>query len=255
MLTAVCLAMVFFSVSLRAQQGEIKLTPAAKIRKGVDAWPLIAGAEDAASKRVNATLTRLNLTMRQSLKDCDASLLDSFKEEGRKPAGKNPVENDWTRTIEVTMAGPRFLSLVATDEADCGGAHPNSDTIAMVFDMTTGTPVNWLALVAKGAGAKAFVDSVIDGTKVGALILPGLKKINLAAAEKDCREAFLDPQSFQLWPDAKKGALIAEAFDLPNVVAACANPFALTAEQARGLGFDAALLAAIDAAHVRAAGH
>jgi hypothetical protein len=46
--------------------------------------------------------------------------------------------------------------LAATEDADGGGVHPNRDIMAMVFDMTTGAPVNWVAMVAKTAKASGF---------------------------------------------------------------------------------------------------
>jgi hypothetical protein len=104
-------------------------------------------------------------------------------------------------------------------------------------------------MIAPPANAKPFVDSIIDGTKVGALIVPALLPLTRAKADADCKDAFQDPRSYQLWPDAKSGTLIAEPFDLPHVVAACADDLALTLDQARKLGFDESVLTAIDQAH------
>src|ERR1039457_6752545 len=176
--------------------------------------------------------------------------LESIKQTGDAAGPRDKVSEDWSRKVVVTMQGPRFLSLVATHEyVNCGGAHPDSDTMAMVFDITTGTPVSWPAMVTKSAGAAAILGAVSDGSKVGVLVLPALAKINLAAANEDCRDAFQDPQPFQLWPDAKNGALVAQAFDLPHVVAACAIEIPLSMAQARALGFDEGLLGAIEQAH------
>ena len=169
---------------------------------------------------------------------------------GDAAKGPDPASEDWSRSVQVTMRGPRFLSLVAIDSyVNCGGAHPESNTMAMVFDITTGTPVNWPAMLAKSPGASSFVDSVADGSKVGALILPSLAKIYAAQAGADCKEAFQDPQSFLIWPDAKQGTLVVQAFDLPHVVQACAEPLNLTIAQARELGFNETLLTAIEQAH------
>jgi hypothetical protein len=222
-----------------------------QLRKGVDAWPLIVNPASPAEQNVNATLTDLNLSLTKALAECDAAALADMKQ-SHIPQKDWPgaVAEDWSRKVEVTMQGPRFLSLVATDDyVNCAGAHPASDTMAMVFDMTTGTPLNWPAMVAKSAGASTFADTVADGNKVEALVLPALATINLAAANDDCKEAFQNPQSFQLWPDAKAGTLVAQAFDLPHAAADCAIQFPLTMEQARTLGFGESLLSAIDQAH------
>ncbi len=161
---------------------------------------------------------------------------------GQPEDGQNQISADWSRTIEVTMEGPRFLSLVVSDETFCGGPHPNGEVIAMVFDMTTGAPVDWTKMVAKSAGASA-------NSAVGTLVLPALQKMNLAAADADCKDVFQDPQPFQMWPDAKRGTLVAQPCDLPHAVQACANKIDLTMDEARKLGFDESLLTAIEQAH------
>jgi hypothetical protein len=228
----------------------LKLEPVKQLRKGVDAWPLIANPTTSAEQRINATLTRLNERMEQSLRECDQSARDAFKELGNDaPKDQDPTADDWERSIRVTMTGPQYVSMVATDETDCGGAHPNSDTLAMVFDLTSGKPVNWIALISKAANATPYSDSIADGTKVGSVVFPALLAVSTKKATVDCKEAFEESQSYQLWPDAKSGTLIAEPFGLPHVVAACAEDLSLTIDQARKMGFDEALLRAIEQAH------
>jgi hypothetical protein len=151
------------------------------------------------------------------------------------------------------MTGPRFLSLVASDESFCGGAHPDNDQMAMVFDMTTGATVSWTSMVARSARASAVTDTISDGSTVGALTLPALEKMNLDATDADCKDAFQSPQSFLLWPDARSETLVAMPIDLPHVVQACANEIHMTIDQARKLGFDENLLGAIHQAHLRGA--
>ena len=84
---------------------------------------------------------------------------------------------------------------------------------------------------------------------MGALILPALQAASLAAADADCKDAFQDPQPFLIWPDAKRGILVAQSFDLPHVVQACANEVDLTVDLARKMGFSESLLGAIIQAH------
>ncbi|MGC2110181.1 MAG: hypothetical protein WA655_11740 [Candidatus Korobacteraceae bacterium] len=212
-----------------------------QLRQGVDLWPLIAHPRNPAEQRINATLTRLNQRLAQAVKDCDKQVGDT--------TGDNTTSDDWSRTVEMTMTGPHFLSLVASDEVFCGGAHPDSRRTALVFDMNTGAPVDWTKLVAASAGASAYTDTATDGSTIGALVLPALQTRNVAAANADCKDVFQDPQSFLLWPDAKSGMLVAEPFDLPHAVAACAQQLKLTMPQARQLGFSESLLSAIEEAH------
>jgi hypothetical protein len=134
-----------------------------------------------------------------------------------------------------------------------GGGHPNRDSLAMVFDLATGKPVNWMSLIGNSANASVYSDSNSDGTTVGALIVPALRMMTIAKADKECKDAFRNPQSYQLWPDAKSGTLTAEPFGLPHVVAACADDLALTPDEARKVGFDETLLSAIAQAHRQSA--
>jgi hypothetical protein len=228
----------------------VKLGQIKHLRKGVDLWPLIGNASTPMEQRINGTLTRLNQGMEETLRECDQNAREDFKNLGEDaPKGQDPTAGDWERTVQVTMSGPRYLSLVASDQSSCGGAHPNSDTLAMVFDLATGRPVDWMGLIAKSAQASPYSDSIADGTKVGSLVVPALLLLSKAKADSECKDAFEDSQSYQLWPDAKSGTLVAEPFGLPHVVAACADDLSLSPDEARKLGFDESLLAAIDEAH------
>lgn len=238
------------SLALAQAQDSVNLEPMKQLRGGVDAWPLISHPSTLAERHVNDALNRLNENMARTLKDCDTSYRNWADQVHQPLTGKNAVGHDWERKITVTMTGPRFLSIVAIDGyIFCGGAHPDRDTLAMVFDLTTGRPVNWMNLISKSADASAYSDSNSDGTTVGALIVPALRAMTLAKADKECKDAFRNPQSYQLWPDAKSGTLTAEPFGLPHVVAACADDLALTADEARRVGFEETLLSAIAQAH------
>jgi hypothetical protein len=250
--TAIVLFAVLVPGCLALPQGQdsVSLDATKQLRSSVDAWPLISHPSTPAERHANDVLHRLNENMASSLKGCDVNYREWASQVHQPLTGKNAVEHDWERTITVTMTGPRFLSIVAIDGyVFCGGAHPNRDTLAMVFDLTTGKPVNWMNFIGKLANASAYSDSNSDGTTVGALIVPKLRAMALANAKEECKEAFQNPQSFQLWPDAKSGTLIAEPFGLPHVVAACAEELALTPDQARKMGFDETLLSAIAQAH------
>ncbi len=213
---------------------------------------MLRHANSPAEQRVNATLEHLNQRLMGALKDCDAGYTESLKTITTNRSTQIPVSQDWTRTIEVTMQGPHYLSMVASDEADCGGVHPNSSQMAMVFDLTTGAPVNWMALIAKSAGASSYSDSVLGGVTAGAVIVPALRKIYVAQADPECRAAFDNPQPFQLWPNAKDGTLSVTAFDMSFAAAACADTMDLSLHQAAKLGFSKTLLDAIASGRLNA---
>ncbi len=160
---------------------KINLERVQQLREDVDLWPLITHPKSDAELRVNATLTRLNNELSKSLRDCDEGVV-----EFEKGAGE-PVEtkDDLTRSVEVTMRGPRLLSLVATDEFFCGGAHPDDDLTVLVFDLKSGIQVDWSTLVAKSAGASSPKNTLCNAGGTRPLILPQLQEMYMAM----CRES------------------------------------------------------------------
>ena len=217
----------------------VRLTHPRQLRKDVDLWPLIASPKTVAERKVNAILGRWNDQVGEDVRSCDQGLRDS---------GFSTSEGDGlNRTVTVRMNGPRFLSMVAEEGFFCGGAHPDGDTLALVFDLKTGELVRWNELNPAVSGSSAPADPE-KGEPSLAVFVPGLLDSYRKDAGKDCTDAFEENQKFLLWPDAKKGALIAQASGLAHVDIPCVNEFALSAEQARALGFSSELLDAIKAA-------
>ncbi len=226
--------------------GAVRLDAVKQIRKSVDGWPLIEAPTSPATQRINATLTQLNLQLKDSIRTCDANYRAWADDARQVLRGKNSVSNDWIRTVSVTMTGPEFLSMVATDDyIFCGGAHPDNNTSAMVFDLRTGDAVDWIKLIAPSAGA-----SVVSGSGAkGAVVLAALRTMSVDAAEADCRGAFEDKQAYVLWPDTRQGSLMAMPVNLPHDVQACATELTVTLPQAKQMGFSEALLDAIERAN------
>lgn len=259
LLYTLVLAAIFGGSPLSGQSSQttastyVQLGPIKQLRKDVDAWPLIVAPDTSAAQHINTTLALLNQQLAQSLLDCDADYRQWLIMLSESGVTRNPASDkesaEFSRIVQVTMTGPRFLSLVGSQETFCGGAHPDSEQISIVFDMTTGATVNWVALLPKSAQASAYSETASDGSTVGALILPALRKSLVASATADCKDAFLNPQPFLIWPDAKREVLVTQPFDLPTAVLACANEIDLTIDQARKLGFDGTLLTAIEQAH------
>src|SRR5258708_26253018 len=104
------------------------------------------------------------------------------------------------------MKGPRFLSLVTNEGYFCAGAaHPDSDELALVFDLTTGRLVDWEKLLPGKAQAKKFdtdleaqspFDSIISSDTIWALY----KKAALLedGNDPDCTGAFDEKLDFIL---------------------------------------------------------
>ena len=94
--------------------------------------PLIANPSDDAERRINAALKRLDANLRKAIRDCK---------------GHDNGPGDWVRKVEPTMKGPGYLSFVITDTSFCGGPYPSIGTMSIVYDLRTGTPVDWARLL------------------------------------------------------------------------------------------------------------
>jgi hypothetical protein len=221
----------------------VRMASARQMRKDVDAWPLIAHPKGPAELRINTTLTHLNGSFADKVRDCLS---------GKFAWSKDSFDGgEWQRTIKITMRGPRFLSMTAVDGFSCGTAHPDDDLVVLVFNLETGEQVDWSALVPKSAGASLPKNVLGDEDGTPPLILPELQTIYAAAEDptSDCAGYFQDERPFVLWPDAESGTLVAQVAGLPHVALPCKNELKLTIEQARKLGFDETLLQTIEEAH------
>jgi hypothetical protein len=225
-----------------ARDTVVSLTPVLQMRKDVELWPLIAHPKGPAQLRINVTLRNLNREFVQKVRDCIS---------GKFAWSKEITPGEWRRSIKVTMRGPQFLSMTASDGFYCGTAHPDDDLVALVFNIETGKEVDWSAMVPKSAGASLPNNVMGDEDGTPPLILPKLQGMYAAAqeADSDCHGYFEEERPFTLWPEAESGTLVAEVAGLPHVALPCKNELKLTIGQARVLGFDDSLLQAIEEAH------
>jgi len=213
----------------------------------IAAFPRVAsGAPSAAAKQINAVLARADARVRRAAADCL----------GR---GKNRSDSDWSRKITVTMQGPRYLSLVASDDFYCAGAaHPNTSTVALVFDLETGKLIDWAKLLpglVQSTGTGQAGDGSILGTvrsgRLAAFFRNGGKS---SGRDPECGEALKDTElDFILWPDAKQDGLVVEA-QLPHAIAACGAAIPIPVETLRTFGVNAGLLDAIGTARRQCCG-
>ncbi len=248
--TAVLLAL---TTPAWAADGPVVLKAPADLIPGLAAMPQIAAPADDAERRINAAVKRLDTKALAAARDCKAQ------------DGKN---GSWERTVETPMRGPRFLSFVISDSMYCGGAHPNSSTMSIVYDLTTGAPVDWTTLLpASLTGTLALAEGA-GGTKMVTLASKTLHELYLAGyrprtgdpksvdADKECREAVTEtydgqPPAMMAWLDAKAGGLAVQ-FDLAHVVQACADPVVIPTATLRRKGAQPLLTEAIEAAHAQA---
>ncbi len=194
-------------------------------------------------------LARFDTKVLRAAKDCDASLSD----DKQQPAGKE----NWTRSVQVTMAGPKYISYVARDDYFCGGPYPDAGLFALVFDLQTGNLVDWLKLI---SSATIQTQTNADGSEtqtVTSATLAGVYRAKvLPSLDKDCSDAIQSEDfasGFSIWPEAKAGTLVLHP-NLSHALAACGADAALDLEEQRRVGLAEEMVAAIQAGHRARAG-
>lgn len=235
------LAMSAFSVgTMLAADLPLTLRPSPALAGHLAAFPRIAAPADPAEQRINQALDRQDQQVKSAARQC--------------------AHNGWAREVSVTMRGPRYLSFTAQDSLDCGGAHPDAGRLVLVYDLTTGTPVNWTRLLPASMSISASLDAAADGTRIGVIRSRVLQDYYVKARssdkkdplDADCRDVIQDPElKFNLWPDAQAGGIEIEPESLPHVVAACGASVLIPAAALRRMGVQPSLVDAIESAHAK----
>ena len=121
------------------------------------------------------------------------------------------LADDWRREVKVTMQGPIYLSLVATNGFFCGGAHPYMFTEAVVFTLETGDtvdPIKWF----KPGSHVSYADVDEPGPPLERSIsAPDLMPTYKELTKHDCDDHYKESQPFLIWPDATTGRVMIEA--------------------------------------------
>jgi hypothetical protein len=238
---AVLLTCVFAAGPVLAADRTVHLLVPGPVGKDIAAMPQIADPADDAERRINAALKRLDLNVVKASKACK--------------------DGDWERSVDVPMRGPGFLSLAVTDSFGCdGAAHPNSGTMSIVYDLTTGRPVDWTQLLPASLTGTVALEEQSDGTKVVTLASKRLFELYMAGYGagqapssdlNDCKQAFRDgatdgPPGMMVWLDAKGGGLAVQ-IGLAHAMAACEEPVVIPAAVLATEGAQPALLKAFAA--------
>ena len=225
--------------ALAADRTEHFLVPP-PVLKGIAAMPRIADPVDDAERRINAALKRLDLNVLQAAKACEG--------------------NDWSRSVDVPMRGPGFLSFTVTDSFNCeGAAHPDGGMFSIVYDLTTGRPVDWTHLLPPTLTGKLALVDQADGTKIVTLASKRLFDLYIAgyrAGEApsddldECKQALQGeaadaPPEMMVWLDTKGKGLAVEV-PLEHVVQACEDAVVIPAAVLKAEGAQPALLKAFD---------
>jgi hypothetical protein len=221
-----------------ARAADLALTTPGPVRDNIAAMPQIANPSDEAERRINAALRRLDTNVLKAADDCKGG--------------------DWTRVTDAPMRGPGFLSLVITDSYSCEDtAHPDAATAAIVYDLTSGKPVDWAHLLPPSlTGKQELADEggskfvTLSSKKLFALYMAGYTDGGATGQDlQQCKDAMKDagdPPPANVWLDAKSGGLAVE-IELPHAVAACEDVVVIPAERLRAEGAHPALLKALAA--------
>jgi hypothetical protein len=227
-------------LAFAAEPPGIALAERPQLAAGLAAFPRITAPLTPATIKVNAALARADRRALAAAKACTAT------------AGQQPAM--WSRTVFVTMRTGRFIAFVASDDADCGGAHPDSGMLALVYDAITGAPMNWLPLFPNALAVTAADDSGIDGTPLGLIRSPKLlgwfARSLTADGAGDCRGLGDETSGFAVWPDPEAGGLSLFAEGVSFADAPCAGPVTMSYATLTTFGFPAALIATIKSAEV-----
>ena len=204
-------------LAIAALTAPVALTVPPPVARGVAAFPRIARPASDAERRINAALARLDARVRVAVRACGVETV-------------NPTS--WTRSIDATMRGPAFVSYLVTDEVDCGGAYPSDSHAAIVFDLASGAPVDWRALLSTRLTGTQALNEGPDGVRVVTLSSSRLRALYAARYDAAARasgapaeclgstaaDGFARPMI--AWLDARRGAL-ALRFDLNHAMQAC----------------------------------
>ncbi|HEY1941857.1 MAG TPA: hypothetical protein VGH40_07000 [Roseiarcus sp.] len=226
------LALATLTGSAFAEDAPISLTAPAPLASGVAAFPKLSG-HDAIASKINAGLVKLDERVRKARAECVTS-----------------KDTDWSRSITVTLRGPRYLSYLVTDSLDCGGAHPDASMFALVYDLKSGAPVDWATLLPKSIVERTSLETAADGAKIGVVGSKTLSALYVAGlgkdADPDCKQALSETElDFVLWPDAEAKGLDIETVSLPHVVQACADVVTIGLPKLHELGVAASLIEAL----------
>jgi len=222
------------------------VSPTKQLRKGFDVWPKILAPRNSAVDRANAIISAMNRRAAQALRDCD----DSYRLDFNLPESAS-VKADWDRRITVTMRGPRFISMTATETSFCDHSYPINDHAAVVFDMTTGELLNWQKFLPTAAGASETSAESIDRATSTEIVMRSLTELAVGRADPDCKKALEDfgYLTFQIWPDTRLGQLMIKATGQPHVTQACEETIGISIPEAKKLGFSIEILNSIEQGH------
>ncbi len=194
--------------------------------------------------------------------DSDLSGIDAEGEGNRRDCLSDGSEYaNWSRDVDATMTGPRFLGLTVTDSYYCGGPHPDIAVWPITWDRQTDAPMDWNAL---------WPDAQVKPVRVSSRALPQSAvsmspalaawfraRVRARAAGDPAWLAECDAHygadevgdGVVLWLDAKNEGVGMDLAWLAHAEKGCGSPMVMPLEEATRLGAARELTDAVRAAH------
>ena len=210
--------------------GAVTFAEKPPLSEDIEALPRLVG-DSPAIVRINADLDRSDAAAVASAAQCAADAGDG-------PGG------GWSRVITRPMTGPAYLTLRQHLDIYCGGAYPSTQQTAVTYDLATGAPVDWKALLPGLAMVQDAPMADMPADYVYSIRSPALEalyesKMLAEATDAEWRDQCSDRwkplpagdlgQGFRVWADAEHGGVAIDA-DYVHAVQACGGTVYLSAD-------------------------
>ena len=229
-------ALFFTAIGFTASAQVARLQHRPDLAQDLQGLPrVVANADvpEAIAAKINASLSRFDAEVKSDEREC--------------LRGKG--ERDYQRQVAVTMTGPRYLSMTMDDTYDCGGPHPDDSQTVLTYDLKTGSPVNWEALLppeAKGETIRSKGRLTIALMHWPAMLERAKKQAS--GDQEECGDAYVGRGdiSLNVYLSAEDHAIALQPNLTPHFYSAtCSTVVLIRADEAKRLGIAQPLIDAI----------
>ncbi|NEY90426.1 hypothetical protein [Tabrizicola oligotrophica] len=228
----VAVALLLVGAPGAAEEVSFTLKTRPDLAEGIAALPRLVG-EGQAIRQINALLSAKDAEVLALAKDCNSDPPNSFYE----------------RSLAVTFDGPLLLSILVETAFYCpGAAHGLSWVEPLNFDVSLGTATDM-----HGVFPAAFIAKPTTDPKgyLPPRFTPEVAELYISSdpeIDPDCANLIRDNEGlFDVWPNAAQHGLTLMPFGLAYFFTFCQNPVTIPTATLRQLGFDKALLEALEA--------
>lgn len=171
-----------------------------------------------------------------------------------------PASSQWSRSVSVPMAGPKFASLVIRDDTSCGDAQTRITEMRMTYDLRTGDTIDWPDVLPADlieprdpADTLEFLyEATVRSKALVAWHTDHVLDTMDAQTRLDCKDRIAElaiSNGLHIWLDAQRGGLAMAPALLRQDTSTCGQSSVMPTDELRRKGVSAELADAIDAAH------